>query len=39
MQMKKQNWKKLKSEMPCRHCGNDHETKTCLKRNGQTRRK
>jgi len=37
MQLKKQNWKKLRKEAPCRVCGHEHETKLCVQRNGKRR--
>lgn len=37
MQMKKQNWKKLRNQKPCRACGKDHETKHCVTRRGEKR--
>lgn len=37
MQLHKQNWKKLRSERPCRSCGKDHDTKTCLTKRGKKR--
>lgn len=35
MQLRKQNWKRVSKEMPCRKCGRQHETKTCLTKNGR----
>lgn len=34
MQLKKFNWKRLRQECPCRRCGQRHETKQCVRRNG-----
>lgn len=35
MQLRKLNWKRLRGVKPCLGCGGDHETKTCLNRNGK----
>ena len=37
MQMKKQNWKRLRKQKPCRACAGDHETSLCLTRRGTLR--
>lgn len=37
MQLRKQNWKKIRSVKPCLACGADHESKNCLKKNGKKR--
>jgi hypothetical protein len=37
MQLKKQNWKKLRNEFPCRCCGKAHETKVCVEASGRKR--
>lgn len=37
MQIKKQLWKQLRNQTPCRGCGKDHPTKTCLLRSGRLR--
>lgn len=37
MQMRKQQWKKLRREQPCRQCNHDHPTGQCIQRNGRRR--
>ena len=38
MQMKKQNWKRIRNVKPCMICGKDHETKICVTRKGSYRK-
>lgn len=33
-QLKKQNWKKIRDKIPCMSCGENHPTKTCVRRDG-----
>lgn len=35
MQLRKQNWKKIRTETPCRDCGKDHASRECLWRRGR----
>lgn len=35
MQLRKQNWKRIAKTKPCLKCGRDHESKTCLTKNGR----
>lgn len=35
MQLKKQNWKKIRNTTPCVKCGENHPSKMCITRNGK----
>ena len=35
MQLRKLNWKRIRGMSPCLSCGDSHETKCCINRNGK----